>query len=285
MSARLGLAGIGGRFEWPEGQVYGGEDELYLGPSAAVVAAGRGAIGRQGRPASKLAVWSVASALQRAPSGAGLEAGLVRAHEAVRRLSLGWAPGLLAPFASAAAVFLADTTLWLGHVGDCRVSQVREDELSALTEEHTLGRMMPQAPKEVAGVLVRALGIGAPGPALRRLEVRAGDRFLLATAGLHRAVAEREIAACLASPHPDEALRARARAGRGWGSACFALIEVRHGAGGPIDARPPPPRSWLYAPGAELPAPPPELPEGPTPRWFAEVWSAVMASDDEGGGA
>lgn len=284
MPARLGLGGSGGRLEWPEGQVYAGEDEVYLGPRAAIVAAGRGAIGRQGRPASKLTVWSVLSELPRRPGAAGLEAGLLRAHEAVRRLSLGWAPGLLAPFACAAAAVLEGATLWIGHVGDCRVSRVEEGSPRALTEEHTLGRMMPEAPQEVAGVLVRALGIGAPGPVVRRVEVRAGDRFLLATAGLHRALAEREIAACLASPRAGEALRASARAGRACGAASFALIEVCQGAGGPIQARPSPPRSWLYAPGAELPAPPSELPSGPTARWFAEVWSLVMAGDDDRGG-
>lgn len=57
------LDGSGRRFSWPTGPGCYTEDDFRFEPrlGLAVVARGLGAIGGQGKPASKLAVWSLST--------------------------------------------------------------------------------------------------------------------------------------------------------------------------------------------------------------------------------
>src|SRR5262245_49273728 len=85
------------------------DDGAWLVPAVGlgVVSRGLGATGHQGRPAAKLAVWSVVGelALHSEPSlELRLRHGLGRAEAAVQRLSGNWPEGLLRPFAVLAAV-------------------------------------------------------------------------------------------------------------------------------------------------------------------------------------
>lgn len=295
-AAGLGLTAAVVRDCWPDAPGSYTEDDLCVDPGAGlvVVSEGTGAIGGQGRPASRLAVWSVVGEVKARPEAAErrLERGLSRADEAVARLSQGWAPGLLAPFATAAAIVLEGQVAWVAHVGGCRVSRVRAGAIEALTEDQTLARALaagrmerpPGWPAEILHAPTRRLGERRrDAHALWRVEVRAGERFLIAGSHLHRRLDEDAIAACFAAGAEElavwaERLRGRVRdASPEGGKLTFALVEVRRGArGGEVVGGPPPRRSWLYRPGEALPEPPAELPEGPTSRWFAEMWEDVL---------
>jgi protein phosphatase len=98
--------------------------------------------------------------------------------------------------------------LCLLHLGDSRAYRLRDGALSALTEDHSVGnaliaRGLPE--EEVLrrpnrNAITRAVGL-VPRPAMTvRFETAApGDAILLSSDGLHRVVAEDEIAAIVAS--------------------------------------------------------------------------------------
>ena len=106
------LVGVTRRACWPAAPGVYTEDDVCVDPALglAAVARGVGAIGGQGKPAGKLAVWSVAGELARAaPDEARdvvLRRGLARADQAIARLTAAWSPGLLRPHAMIAAVVL-----------------------------------------------------------------------------------------------------------------------------------------------------------------------------------
>lgn len=290
MSGALGLVGAWVRERWPTGPAEVCEDEVRVDPIAGLVAVseGTGAIGGQGRPASKLAVWSLVGELgaRRGPAEVGLDRGFARADEAVARLCLGWPEGLLRPLANLAALLVEGTGLWVAHIGACRVSRLRGGVLEALTQDHTLGRVVPDVPAAFVHVQSRWLGADRRRDhELRRVEVEPGDRFLVAGAGLHRRLSDEEIAACAAGEPAAWARRLRAQVrsrSPEFGALVLAAVEVRRGApGSPATPGSPPRRSWLYAPGEPLPAPPPlaALPAGPTERWFAEVRRSVLVDE------
>lgn len=300
------LDGIGRRRLWPTGPGWYTEDDFRVDPrlGLAIVARGIGAIGSQGKPASKLAVWSLAGEVA-APEPASeigdsaearVQRGMARARVAVERLSANWPPGLCRPMATMAALLLAGPTAILAHIGDSRVIRVRPDGLETLTCEHTLATMFPgeRVPPELARVLTRALG-GGGEPEIRGIDVRPGDAFLLSAANVEVTLSQSELAGLLlpaASPGSDvaavldELLRVIVERTPDGGTATLALVKVGRGRGRAAthgSSRAPGPR-WLFAPGEPLADPPDAWAagtpsHGPDPRWFSEVFGGVMGGD------
>lgn len=116
------------------------------------------------------------------------------------------------------------------HVGDSRASLLRDGRLTPLTHDHTLVASMVEAGElteaEAAShpqrsVLLRAVAPDTEvDPELARHTVRAGDRILLATDGLHTVVAADAIASALRDSTSPADTVAR-------------LIELAHAAGAP----------------------------------------------------
>jgi len=97
-----------------------------------------------------------------------------------------------------------DDQAWLGHVGDSRIYRVRGDDISQLTDDHSLVASMVRegllTPKEAEthprrNVLQRSMGVAddvdidVRGP----FELREGDTFILCSDGLHGLVREDEM--------------------------------------------------------------------------------------------
>ncbi len=299
------LDGIGCRRCWPEGPGCSTEDDFWVDPQLglAIVARGIGAIGGQGKPAGKLAVWSLAGEVgaPAASSGdsaqAGVQRGMDRAQTAVQRLSANWPSGLGKPMATMAALLLAGPTAIVAHIGDCRVTRIRPDSVEILTTEHTLATMFPSehlAP-QIARVLTRALGSDG-APEIQRLAVQLGDVFLLTTADVHDALPGSELAGVLAQMAApgcdpaavlDELVRKIEAQKPDGGRATLALVKVGHGRGRqPTRGSSRAPRlPWLFAPGAPLADPPGRWAtgtpgHGPDQRWFSEVHGGVMADPE-----
>lgn len=117
-----------------------------------------------------------------------------------------------------AVVLTGAERLAVVHVGDSRAWLLRDRAISRLTHDHTLVRSMVEAgtltEAEAAShpdraVLSRALAPGQDGPDLTLHVVREGDRYLLATDGLHAVVSPDAIASALVeATDTDEASRA-----------------------------------------------------------------------------
>ncbi|MCX4243550.1 hypothetical protein [Paraliomyxa miuraensis] len=271
VSAELGLDGVISLGGDPTGD----EDHAWLHPGRgfAVVARGRGAIGNQGRPGSKLAVWSLAGELSWSdePTLEGrLRRGWSRAECAVQRLTANWPVGLLQPSVRAAAVLLEGSTALVMHVGDCSVARLESQRLLPLTRPHTVGADHPEAPIAIAGSILRALGRGEPS--FLRIPVRVGDVLLLSTVPWPDG-------ASLRGRSVDEISASLARAG----SSTVIAARVRAMASGPLvrGSVRPPAAAWLYRPGQPLDEPPERYAvgthgRGPDARWFADVFDAVV---------
>jgi PPM family protein phosphatase len=119
--------------------------------------------------------------------------------------------------------------IFLGHVGDSRAYLLRDGELRALTEDHSLvqrmvreGRLTPEQAEihPQRSVLTRALGIDEDLEVDQAtVEVTGGDRLLLCSDGLTTMVADEDIQKILAGyDHPQAASQ--------------ALIEAANAAGG-----------------------------------------------------
>jgi protein phosphatase len=115
------------------------------------------------------------------------------------------------------------------HVGDSRAYLLRDGELAQLTRDHTVAQQLLDAgllrPEEARShrlrhVLTNSLG-GRPGVSgeVINLRLRAGDRLVLCTDGLHDEVA-------------DEGIEAALRAHPGAGDACRALVDAALQQGG-----------------------------------------------------
>ncbi|MFI1014371.1 MerR family transcriptional regulator [Streptomyces sp. NPDC020965] len=152
-----------------------------------------------------------------------LEDAVHRAHAAVS--------GFAGSGTTLTAMVWTGSQLALAHIGDTRVQLLRNGDLLRMTHDHTVTQSMIDAgtltEEEAAShpqrtILLRALGggEGPPHPELRLCEAQAGDRYLLSSDGLFRAVADDEIRRALeAATDPDEAVD--------------ELIALAHRAGGP----------------------------------------------------
>ena len=205
------------------------QDAAYAGPSLLAVADGFGA---RGDSASSKAIDTLRATMPDAvASVASVESGdllnvlqdaVDRAHRAVGEI--GEESGT-----TLTAMLWTGSALGLVHIGDSRAYRVRDGGFFQITQDHTLvqslldeGRITPQEAEShpQRTLLVQAVGSeSVPAPQLRVEDVQAGDRYLLCTDGVSRAVHEAEIRRVLeAADEPADAVR--------------ELIELANRAGG-----------------------------------------------------
>ena len=201
------------------GQVrQGNEDSGYAAPRLLIVADGMG-----GHAGGELAsATAVATLAQIADADLGQGEALTRLAEAVE--SAGSTIGLVVADSPELAGMGTTVTglYWLAdgdgariaivHVGDSRAYLLRDDDLSQITHDHTYVQTLVDAGRiteEEASthprrnLLMRALdGVQVAEPDLSVREARLGDRYLLASDGLHGVVSGDEIARILGSREP-----------------------------------------------------------------------------------
>ena len=187
------------------GQVrQGNEDSGYAAPRLLIVADGMG-----GHAGGELAsATAVATLAQIADANLGQGEALTRLAEAVE--SAGSTIGLVVADSPELAGMGTTVTglYWLAdgdgariaivHVGDSRAYLLRDDDLSQITHDHTYVQTLVDAGRiteEEASthprrnLLMRALdGVQVAEPDLSVREARLGDRYLLASDGLHGVV-------------------------------------------------------------------------------------------------
>lgn len=129
------------------------------------------------------------------------------------------------------ALVVRGNKVWIGHVGDSRAYLVRDGETHRLTSDHSLvaelverGHLTEQEARHDPrrNVVTRSVGALADvqvdaGPIDEPL--RAGDRVVLCSDGLHGQVSDSEIAMLAGDQEPDEA--------------CQSLIDLANERGGP----------------------------------------------------
>lgn len=133
--------------------------------------------------------------------------------------------------AAMAMLLLRGREALICNLGDCRVYCLRRGELSLLTRDHTLaaflqrrGDLTPQEARTDSRrhALMRHLGsdqgADALQPFFRRMELEAGDRFLLCSDGVSGSLEEAEMARLLGKGSPAAAARALTEAASRSGS-------------------------------------------------------------------
>lgn len=162
--------------------------------------------GEGGARASAIACEELARASRARSFVARLHAAAEALREADRRIRRFAAAAGYRQMATTAAVFHFDGRRLgvVGWIGDSRLYRWRAGRLEQLTVDHTLvGELARSAPRTVvqstregslAHVLTRALGVGDEiAPEWKRVDVREGDRLLLATDGLFDMLDDRRI--------------------------------------------------------------------------------------------
>jgi serine/threonine protein phosphatase PrpC len=162
--------------------------------------------------------------------GPDLAAAVAAAHERVRRLATAGMPVPLRPGTTLTAVLVTGRRLRLAHLGDSSCWLLRRGRLRRLTEEHThaaqlvaAGAVQPGsvAQRRLDGMLTRFAGMpGSACPQLATVRLRAGDRLLVATDGVTRALSVPALATMLGRP----------------GITAAALVDAAAQAGGRDDA-------------------------------------------------
>jgi len=111
-----------------------------------------------------------------------------------------------------ASLLLPEGDLWIGHIGDSRLYQLRRGELRQLTRDHTwvqqevdAGRIAPKKNRShpLSHVLTRVLSAEQPAePDIGKHEVAPGDVLLLSSDGLHGVVDGQTLLDTLIADHP-----------------------------------------------------------------------------------
>jgi protein phosphatase len=145
-----------------------------------------------------------------ADPGPDLAAAVAAAHERVRRLATDEMPVPLRPGTTLTAALVTGRRLRLAHLGDSSCWLLRKGRLRRLTEEHThaaqlvaAGAVQPGsvAQRRLDGMLTRFAGMpGSACPQLATVRLRAGDRLLVATDGVTRALTVPVLATLLGRP-------------------------------------------------------------------------------------
>lgn len=149
-----------------------------------------------GRTAAELAVRGFIEGCIEQPITVGVPRISAKAADAVNRwiYSIGRSdPDLNGMACTLSALVLCGRRAHLLHVGDSRVYRLRDNELSLLTIDHTLG-----APG-TSSVLTRAMGVEGrlcADHAIETLQIH--DRYLICSDGVHGRLSSSEIAAALA---------------------------------------------------------------------------------------
>ena len=131
---------------------------------------------------------------------------------------------------STAAVLLADPARpargVVAHVGDSRIYRWRKGKGAQLTRDHTVGDELGRAhvsdseaaalksrKNPLSHILTRAVGTGLRvRPDWRKIDLRAGDRYLLCTDGVHDVLSNDQVSALLGrAKTPADAVKAFAR--------------------------------------------------------------------------
>jgi PPM family protein phosphatase len=142
--------------------------------------------------------------------GPDLAAAVAAAHERVRGLATDGMPVPLRPGTTLTAALVTGRRLRLAHLGDSSCWLLRRGRLRRLTEEHThaaqlvaAGAVQPGsvAQRRLDGMLTRFAGMpGSACPQLATVRLRAGDRLLVATDGVTRALTVPALATLLGRP-------------------------------------------------------------------------------------
>lgn len=137
-----------------------------------------------------------------------LAGALDEAHETLHQMASDY-PEARGMGTTVTAMAWLNNRVALAHVGDSRAYLCREGSLTQLTHDHTYVQTLVDAGQITAdeamvherrNLLMKALdGINPVEPDLSILSVRAGDRFLLCSDGLHGVVSEADIADLLRS--------------------------------------------------------------------------------------
>ena len=107
------------------------------------------------------------------------------------------------------SLFVAGDTAYIAHVGDSRLYRLRDQELSQLTQDHSLvGKMLRKGeitPEEARRhpqrhIITRALGTQTTKVDMQEQPLVDGDTFLLCSDGLYGMVAEDDIKAAMLAP-------------------------------------------------------------------------------------
>ena len=131
---------------------------------------------------------------------------------------------------STAALLMADPSRpargAIAHVGDSRIYRWRKGGGTLLTRDHTVGDELGRAlvsetraaalksrKNPLAHILTRAVGTGFKvRPDWRKIDLFAGDRYLLCTDGVHDVLSDAQVFACLGrAKTPADAVKAFAR--------------------------------------------------------------------------
>jgi PPM family protein phosphatase len=192
------------------------EDAAYAGARLLAVADGLG-----GHAAGEVASAAAIDALR--PLDTGVPAGelLNALDHAVRRAGSALHdmveanPSLAGMGTTLTALLWSGSQLGLVHIGDSRAYLLRDGEVFQITHDHTLVQSLLDDGKLTAEeaashpqqqLLLRALGGSDAEPDLQLREGRAGDRYLLSSDGLHRAVPTESIERVLREvSDPDQA--------------------------------------------------------------------------------
>jgi serine/threonine protein phosphatase PrpC len=138
-----------------------------------------------------------------------------RAHQRVQAAAPERLPDWLRPGCTVTVALVSGDRLLVGHVGDSACWLLRRGTLIRLTEEHTQAAMLvaagavdraSPAAHRLDNLLTRHVGMeGSLRPQLCAARLRAGDRLLVATDGLSRALPSAALAALLSQPGADAA--------------------------------------------------------------------------------
>jgi serine/threonine protein phosphatase PrpC len=101
----------------------------------------------------------------------------------------------------------------VAHVGDSRLYRLRDGQLEGLTKDHSVTEELraaglsppPRGQSAFGHIITRALGTDRAEPTIQKLELRAGDVYLLCSDGLYEPIEPEVIAAGLAKPNLTEA--------------------------------------------------------------------------------
>lgn len=148
------------------------------------------------------------------------------------------------------AMVWTGSRLALVHIGDSRAYLLRDGELFLITHDHTVvqsmideGRLTPEEAEThpQRTLLLRALTSGPSSPDLRLHDARPGDRYLLCSDGLTRAVPEDTIQELLTTTSDPDATTAAlvgaANANGGPDNVSCVVADVVRGGGGRMVVR------------------------------------------------
>lgn len=111
------------------------------------------------------------------------------------------------------AAVLFNQNIYIGHVGDTRAYLIRDDNISQLTEDHTLVAdqirqgliSRDQAESFNRNVITQALGLDKPIiPYTNYYEISVGDYILICSDGLHGFLDDIQIADVIKNPNHDD---------------------------------------------------------------------------------